>query len=776
MRLPRFVATIYQPTVRLFWPVLRWLAALFLVFTLLNVLYPPPAPPAYSTAVYDADGHMIHAWLTPDEKWRLHTELHEISPLLRQTILHKEDRWFYYHPGINPVAIGRALLRNVIRGRTTSGASTITMQVVRMLEPRPRTLWSKCVEAVRALQMEWRYSKDELLQLYLNLVPMGGNLEGIKTGAWLYFDKNADHLSLAEITALSIVPNRPNSLRPGRHNAALLAARNQWLRRFASAGIINAQTLQDALQEPLTAQRLPVPRLAPHLSQRLRYSGGYSISTTLRSNTQLKAEKLVADYVRPLLLYNIRHAAVVVINNQTQAVEAYVGSANFADTIDGGQVNGAAAIRQPGSTLKPLLYGLCMDAGLTTPKMTLHDVPVNYAGYVPENYDQQFNGTVSMEYALAHSLNIPAVKMLNQLGTPQLIRALAACGFEQVKKDERKLGLSIILGGCGTTLEELTGLFSAFANEGVYKPARYLQSDSNKAPYRLLSAASAYVLTDVLSNIERPDFPVSWQATSSLPRIAWKTGTSYGRRDAWSIGYNQHYTIGVWLGNFSGQGIPELSGAATATPLLFRLFNSIDYNSDKDWMRLPATLDQRIVCTETGLPPGEHCSSLATDFFIPLVSPTAQCQHGREVMLSADEKISYCVECAPATGIKKKWFKQAAPELQAWYDSRQLAYDKIPPHNPTCQRVFSGQGPTILSPDNGAEYFIEKSGPEPLMLSCRAEADVGTVYWYINNRHFKTCAPTERLFFVPTEGSVKISCTDDKGRNRDIRIRVTMVD
>lgn len=758
------------------WKMLRWIAALFLLFMCINVLFPPPSLPAYSTIITDNKGQIIHAYLTPDEKWRMKTELHEISPLLQQTIVHKEDRWFYYHPGINPVAVGRALVKNVLRGRVTSGASTITMQVVRLLEPRPRNLWSKAIETIRALQLEWKYSKSEILQLYLNLVPMGGNIEGIKSASWLYFNKNPDHLSLAEITALSIIPNRPTSLRMGRNNALIVAERNRWLQQFEKDGLYPRNDIADAIAEPLTATRLPVPRMAPHLSQRLRNSGPTMVQSTLNSELQLKTEKLVADYVRPLRIYNIHHAAVIIINNQTHAVETYVGSADFTDTIDGGQVNGAAAVRQPGSTLKPLLYGLCIDAGMLTPKMRINDVASNFGGYVPENYDQQFNGAVSMEYALSHSLNIPAVKMLHRLGKEKMIAAMVKARFNQIAKDEKKLGLSMILGGCGTTLEELTGLFSAFATEGLYHAPRYTMQDSSKRPSRILSSGASYMLHEILSNIERPDFPVHWQATGALPRIAWKTGTSYGRRDAWSIGYNTKYTVGVWVGNFSGQGIPELSGASIATPLLFRIFNSIDYDNDKNWFRMPATMDSRMVCSESGLPPAEHCQHLTTDFFLPLISPAAVCNAEKEVMISADERISYCVNCVPANGFKRKWYKEAAPELQAYFEQRQIAYERIPPHNPQCQRVFNGNGPTIVSPDNRAEYFIEKSQPEPIMLRCNAEADVATVYWYINNRFYKAALPNEAVFFAPEAGQVKISCTDDKGRNRDISILVTVVD
>lgn len=749
----------------------------FLLFFLLNLIFPLPDKIEYSTIVTDAKGEVINAFLTKDDKWRMKTELEEISPLLRKTIVAKEDRYFYCHPGVNVFAVSRALLKNVFRMKRTSGASTITMQVARALEPKSRALGSKIIEAFRAFQLEWKYSKDEILQLYLNLVPYGGNLEGVKSASLLYFKKNPDHLSLGEITALSIIPNRPSSLVIGKNNDLIIRERNRWLQKFAKDKIFTNKEIEDALAEPLNAYRSQVPHYIPHLSYRLkkRYNTDV-IKTNINLNTQLKIEKLTEDYVRSLRLKNIRNAAVIVIDNSNHKIVSYAGSADFKDTTDGGQVNGAAAIRQPGSTLKPLLYGMCIDEGLLTPKEIINDVPVNYAGYAPENYDQQFNGYVTVEYALEHSLNIPAVRSLQRLGKDKLVAKLSSLNFEQVKKDRNKLGLSLVLGGCGTTLEELTALFSSFANDGIYFSPQYLQNDSSTNFLRVLSEPSNYMINNILSKVNRPDFPLNWQATERMPKIAWKTGTSYGRKDAWSIGYNKKYTVGVWVGNFSGQGIPELSGANTATPLLFKIFNSIDYNNDRDWFQPPKDCELRQVCSETGLPPGPYCSNLLSDYFIPLVSSTATCQHVQEVKLSPDESVSYCNNCAPATGYKKKMYKRLAAEMQDYFFVNNIAFEQVPPHNPDCEIIFKGNGPNITSPLNGNEYYISKKSPEPLQLAASAGNDVNKLYWYINDQFLKASSAHEKQFFIPDEGLVKISCTDDKGRNRNIRIRVKYVD
>jgi penicillin-binding protein 1C len=748
----------------------------FLLFLLLNFLFPLPDTVEYSTVITDANGEVVNAFLTPDDKWRMRTELNEISPLLRKTIIAKEDKYFYYHPGVNIVAVGRAAFMNLFRMKRTSGASTITMQVARILSPRKRNLASKFLEMFRAFQLEWKYDKDEILQLYVNIVPYGGNIEGVKTASLLYFKKNPDHLSLAEITTLSIIPNRPSTLVIGRSNDKIIKERNRWLNWFAEEKVFTKKEIEDAIAEPLTAHRTSVPHFIPHLSYQLkRVAARPSVNTNIILNTQLKIEKLTEDYIRGLRLNNIRNAAIIVIDNKTHKVVSYIGSSSFADTTDDGQVNGASAIRQPGSTLKPLLYGLCFDEGLLTPKTVINDVGVNYNGYAPENYDQVFNGYVTVEHALEHSLNIPSVKSLKQLGSDYLINKLISCDFRQIKKDKNKLGLSLILGGCGATLEELTGLFSAFASEGFYIEPQYSKDDTLSKKMQLLSPAASYMITEILSKVNRPDFPINWSATEHMPKIAWKTGTSYGRRDAWSIGYNKNYTVGVWVGNFSGLGVPELSGANSATPLLFKIFNTIDYDSNSDWYTPPKDCELRKVCSETGLPPGPNCTNIISDYFIPLISTTAQCQHLQEVKLSPDGKMSYCETCAPSSGYGKKLFRITSPEMQAFFEERNMAYEKIPGHNPDCERIFKGDGPAITSPVNGTEYLISKKDPEPLQLTASVGPDVSKVYWYINDRFYKACNRGEKQFFIPQEGPVKISCTDDKGRNRNIRVLVRYV-
>ncbi len=761
---------------RWFFTLLIAIVLLWGLFLIASLLFPMPELKPYSKVIHDKNGQLLYAFLTPDDKWRLETREDEISPLLKKTLLAKEDKYFYQHPGINPLAIARAAFRNVIRLKRTSGASTITMQVARMLEPRPRTYMGKLTEMFRAIQLELRYDKETILQLYLSMVPYGGNIEGVKAASLLYFNKNPDHLSLAEITALSIIPNRPSSLVIGKHNDRILAERNRWLKKFEAEKVFTRKEITDALEEPLTAERRQFPRRIPHLARKLNALADNEFHTTIDAHMQDRVETLVKEYMRSMKLRKIHNAAVVIIHNPTREILTYVGSADFYDSTDGGQVNGAAAIRQPGSTLKPLLYGLCIDEGLVTPASVIHDVPVNFMGYRPENYDRRLRGNVSLSYALEHSLNIPAVKSLQLLGVETMIETLTRADFRQISKDRRKLGLSMVLGGCGSTLEELTGLYSAMATSGIYSKPVVLKGQASSVSKPLLSEASSWMITDILSRIHRPDFPLNWQSTERMPKIAWKTGTSYGRRDAWSIGYNKEYTVGVWTGNFSGTGVTDLNGTSIATPLLFRIFNMIDYDSDREWFSRPDDCATRVVCAETGLLPSAQCTNFTGDEYIPLISSTRTCDHLQEVLLSPDGRISYCMTCKPETGYRKKYFKKTDPEMQAFYEDQRMRYEKIPEHNPSCERIFRSGVPVIQHPVSGNRYYLSSSNPEPLLLKAAVEADVGRVYWYINNRFYQSASPSTGIFFIPEAGSVKISCTDDKGRNRDIIIDVQYAD
>ena len=750
-----------------------------ITLTTLNFLFPLRLQIDYSPLITASDGSIINAFLSHDDKWRMQLEPDEISPILKKAILLKEDRYFYYHPGINPVALGRALVKNLNQGKKTSGASTITMQVARLLYPQQRTYGHKITEMFRALQLEWYYSKDEILQLYLNLVPYGGNIEGVKAASVLYFQQSPQHLSLAQAVTLSVIPNKPSSLRIGKQNDRIVAFRNKWLQYYQEQKVFPAKDIRDALHEPLAASRLEAPRVAPHFAFRMRrkYRNQAIIKTTLNRQVQEQVESLAYNYLHQLRSKNIYNASVIVLNNQTRAVEAYLGSADFSDAQHHGQVDGVRAIRSPGSTLKPFLYATAIDRGLITPQTVISDVPIDYAGYRPENYFGNYSGNITVEQALATSLNIPAVKILEQLGVSHFVHKLQEAEFSQVKKEGHELGLSLILGGCDVKLEELTALFAAFPNGGKYSPLRWQQHDTVASGKSLVSPASAYMITQILSQLKRPDLPYNADNSRNLPKIAWKTGTSYGRKDAWSIGYNKKYTVGVWVGNFSGEGVPELNGTDSATPLLFDIFNTIDYNSPAGWVAPPANFSQRLVCKASGLPVNSFCSDQVLDAFLPGISSVKKCAHLKRVLVSLDEKYAYCTSCLPEVNYEEKWLPDLEPDILAFYESEHIPYQRMPTHNPACSRIFQDHAPVIVSPTAEMEYLLEQSEEQKLMLRCQTHNEVKQVYWYINDKLIKAAPSNENLFFTPkTSGKYKISCTDDLGRNTNAYISVKFLD
>lgn len=750
-----------------------WLLFLFL---LLDLSFPFRPDQRGSVTVYDRNGHLLNAYLSPDHKWRFPVVPAQADSFLVQAFLNKEDRYFRYHPGFNPFAIARAAFFNVARFRRTSGASTITMQVVRLMEKRPRTVLSKIAEVFRAGQLEFHYSKDDILGMYLSRVPYGGNIEGIKTASWLYFGKPPALLSHAEAVTLTIIPNRPSSLRPNRHGTQqhLVKERNKWLYRFHEEGLLTRADLQQALQEPLVMLRQKLPDEAPHLSRRLAATTqGPDISTTIDLSIQQQATQLCYNHLRRLQYLGIHNGSVLVIENKSGDVLAYVGSQDFHDAGQSGQVDGVRALRSPGSTLKPLVYAMSIDKGLITPKTMLADVPVNYNGYAPENFDLKFNGQVSAEDALSASLNIPAVELLNDLTVPPFRDALIASGCLSIRA-QQQLGLSTILGGCGTTLEELCGMYRMFAREGTYSPLRYTTGHIPESTARkIISPSAAFLLSGILTRRDRPDLPHLFDNTVHVPRVAWKTGTSYGRRDAWSIGYNARYTIGVWIGNFDGTGVPELTGADMATPLLFQLFNTIDHRAQGKWFRPTAELDLRYVCPKSGYPPGEHCSEQIIDYFLPGISPVTTCTHLAEYYTDADHRISYCTSCRPETGYRRGLYENPPAEVLRFYREQGFPLELPPPHNPGCTRLFEGRKPVILSLHDGEEYLLEKDDPRPLELSAAVSGDVNTLSWFINDQFYRTVKSDEKIFFVPAKGRSKISCSDDKGRNTDITIMVS---
>lgn len=742
----------------------------------LDKIFPLPAQNPYSKIIYAKDGTILSAYLSKNDKWRMPVHLDEVSPELLKAILEKEDRWFYWHPGVNPVAIVRAFFQNLVTGHRVSGASTITMQLARMLEPGERTYTKKIEEVFRALQLEIHYSKDEILEMYLSMLPYGGNVEGVKAASYIYFNRPPDKLSLAQAILMAVIPNDPNDLRTDKNDSLAYSMRNKWIRNFMDDEIFKASDLKDALSEPIVTERYRMKSKAPHFSLYVAQNyPGAEIKTTLDPAVQQAAERLLFNYVKRVKSKQVSNGAVLIIDNRTHSVAGYCGSADFNDVFASGQVNGINAIRSPGSTLKPILYTLAFDWGLLTPQMKLLDLPTDINGYEPENYDLKYHAEVSAKFALINSLNVPAVRLLNKVGFDKFIPVLEKGRFTDISDQKRNLGLSVILGGCGVRLEQLTRFYSTFANKGKFYRLNYLQNEVDKKDkgIKIFSPGAVFLTGDILSSNVRPDYPAEFLSATNLPKIAWKTGTSYGKRDAWAIGYNPDYTIGVWMGNFDGKGAPELSGAEMAVPLLFDLFNTIDYKPKKLWFARPKDVMEREVCSETGLLPGDNCKSLIADYYIDKISPNKKCELYKNYYVSNDEKIQYCTGCLPRAGYKKIAYPDYDPELTLWFVRNKIPFKRPPPHNPYCTARFSGEGPKILSPSADYEYFIENKSKEQVMLLAASDPSIETQYWYINDKFYAKTKPGVKIFFNPDDGKVKITCLDNLGRKTIIQTRIT---
>lgn len=542
------------------------------------MLGPPPLAAAerVSATVVDRDGNLLRAFTTPEGRWRLPVKVEEVDPRYISMLLAYEDRRFWDHWGIDPLAVARAVYQFVRNGHIVSGASTLTMQVARLLDGvHVRTLAGKWRQAVRALQLEQELSKEEILELYLLLAPFGGNLEGVRAASLAYFGKEPRRLSIAEAALLVALPQSPEWRRPDRRPDAARWARDRVLSRMVEEGIITEAEFERARKEPVPRTRRDFPRFAPHASETevLERPHRNLHRLTLSRELQAQLETLAREHARAL--GRRISAAVLVVDNHTGEILAHVGSSDYLDEGRFGAIDMTGAIRSPGSTLKPIIYGLAFEAGLAHPETLIEDRPTRFGQYAPKNFDEDFRGSVTIREALAHSLNIPAVKVLNAVGPARLIARIRSVGVEPVLPSHEQPSLAVALGGVGLSLRDLATLFVAIARGGEAIELRHRYDDGvvgppkpQASPRRLMSAVAAWYVADILKSAPPP--------TASLGgAIAYKTGTSYGYKDAWAVGFDGAHTVAVWVGRADGTSTPELTGRLAAAPLLFEAFQRI---------------------------------------------------------------------------------------------------------------------------------------------------------------------------------------------------------
>ncbi len=756
------------------------LVGLVLVFGALDVTFPLSKArlfPAASAVVLDNQGALLRGFLAPDQMWRVKLQYEEVSPQLREAVVCYEDRHFRSHPGVNPVALMRAAWANLKAGKVVQGGSTITMQVARLIEPKPRTLVNKLVEMFRALQLEAHYSKDEILTLYFNHAPYGGNLVGAGAAARAYFGKPASQLSHGEAALLAAIPNSPNRYRPDHFPEAARIARDKVLGILFRCGRLSAEEYNLAKTETIRGARLELPFEAPHLAEylRARYPDAERLHTTIDSRIQQLSERALEQHLTPLKSIGIENGAVVIINNRSRSVLALVGSAAFDDTAHGGQVNGALALRSPGSALKPFVYAFALDRGIISPRSLLYDVPVEYRGYRPVNYDEQFDGVVTAEEALVRSLNVPAINLAATAGGEEIYDLLKQGGLSSLDKPWSQYGLPLVLGGCEVTLLELTNLYACLASAGEYRPYRLLSDEPTDAAVRLFGAGASFIVTEMLAGLRRPELPSVWDAAANIPRVAWKTGTSLGKRDAWSIGYNPDYTIGVWIGNFDGRGNHGLVGAEVAAPLMLSLFEALAVTSNTAWFVAPPDVDRREVCAVSGMLPSPFCAATASELYIRGVSPATVCTVHELILVDKKTGMRLCRHCRGSRSCEDRICEKWPTAIATWMARNGYSIETIPEHNPNCPILAAGSAPVIVSPADAAEYRMRpevKPEYQKILLDASVSNSTRTIYWFQNRKLIYTVDPRSQVFLTPTPGQHDLICLDDAGRSSQVSIRI----
>lgn len=780
-------------------------AGVFVLFLLLDLLFPFPVenlhrPPA--RMVLDRDGEPLRFFLPADQRWRFPVRLADLPPEVPRALVASEDRRFYRHFGVDPAAVARAAWSNLRAGEVVSGASTIPMQIARMADPGPRTLGSKLRESFRALQLEWHYGKDELLEQYLNLTPYGGNVEGVGAASWFYFGKPPGQLSIGEIALLTALPRSPVRYDPVRHPEAARIARDRVLRQLVERGAFSPREIEDALRQPVPARRRTPPFAAPHFSEmaiRL-FPGEVELRSTVDRNVQTIAEEQVRRRIAELRSTGIGNAAVVVIENRTRAVRALVGSAGFRETAFQGQVNGAVARRSPGSTLKPYLYALALDQGRVMPDSYLLDIPTDFAGYVAENYDEQYRGRVTVRGALILSLNACTVRLLSEVGLADFHRLLVRGGLATLDRPAEQYGLPLVLGAGEVTLLDLTNLYATLAEGGVHRPVRLLEEtegdqDGRAAsargtfgpsrrssqpidrgdPGRLFSAESAAVLTGILTDVRRPDLPEAWDLTRDVPAVAWKTGTSYGHRDAWAVGFSAEHTIGVWVGNFDGKPRKGIAGSQHAGPLLFDLFRALEGRGTG--LPRPPGLDlgELEVCALSHELPGPYCPTRTRIPYLPGRSRPVACTYHRRVMVDSRTGEQLAGDCLARHPHELRLLTVYPGELVAWWRSQGTRVEEVPRLAADCTGVPSEEPPRIISPDDSTPYRLRRDAPpehQRIPLVARSGPGVSRLYWYQDGLLVATTAPGEQRFLDPRPGEHRLVVTDDLGRSDGATYRV----
>lgn len=740
----------------------------------------------FSTAVYARNGELLRLTLAPDDRYRLFTPLEDIAPEAIEATLRYEDQWFFIHPGFNPLSLLHAAWVTYVLQNRVTGGSTITMQLARLrFNIDSSTIPGKIVQILRAIQLERHYSKREILEAYLNLAPYGGNVEGMGTASLIYFGKPAAALTTVEALSLAVVPQDPNSRypRPNGGPEELRAARIRLYKSWLKTHPDDADLSQRVGRPILARSRDDLPFRAPHFVRMVlqRHPDGGRVYTTLKPKMQHLVERRIDRYIASHGHLGIHNAAVMIVDTRDASVRALAGSADWFNVSIHGQVNGATAQRSPGSAMKPFIYALGLQEGLIHPMTLMKDAPARYGAWSPENFDHGFMGPILARDALVYSRNVPAVALAARLSHPDLYALLQQAGVDGLAP-RGHYGLALALGGFEISMMKISAMYAALAHGGELRPLTLLKFRATPRPgQRLISPEASFITLQMLSRNPKLH-PAPEAAEAHEPWVAWKTGTSSGFRDAWSIGVLGHFVIAVWAGNFSGEGNPAFVGRTAAGPLLFSLVNAL-VGRHPELARPPSAPEglnvRRIkMCAPTGGLPGRYCPHTTKAWFIPGVSPITVSNIYRTVRINPDTGLRLCMGMpGPAT---TKVYAFWPSDLLELFHRAGLPRRTPPSFAPGCafdQTAVDGQRPRIVSPQYGAVHALrpDRLNKERIAFHAVTGTAVQRVYWFVDNRYVGHTAPGETLLWQAEPGDFLVRAVDDLGRADTARLQVRLL-
>ena len=738
----------------------------------------------YSTVLEDQRGHLLGAAIAADGQWRF-PQTDSLSPTFVTAITYFEDRQFFRHPGVDLLALARAAWQNLRAGYVVSGGSTLTMQTIRLSRGRDRTLIEKFVEIILATRLEWALSKEDILRVYASHAPFGGNVVGIDAAAWRYYGVSPHQLSWAENALLAVLPNSPSLLYPGKNAQRLMDKRNRLLHKLWQHGQMDSLTYALAISEPLPEAPHPLPSLAPHLLTRLINEGyqGRRAVTTLQAGLQQQVTRVVDRHHQTLQGNGIHNAAVLVADVATGEVQAYVGNTRTAPE-HGASVDIITARRSPGSLLKPLLYAAMLHEGSILPKSLQPDVPTFIDGFAPQNFDQQFEGAVPADQVIARSLNVPSVHMLRAYGVEKFHHLLTQMGMTTLDQPPGHYGLSLIIGGSEGSLWDITGMYASMArtlnqyfkypephryapvdiHPLTYRPAG-VSTSSKRTPQGYLNAAPLWFTFRAMLEVARPEAEAGWQYFASARKVAWKTGTSHGHRDAWAVGVTPRYVVGVWVGNADGEGRPSLTGVNVAAPLLFDVVNLMPASG---WFDVPRSdMVEALVSRQSGYRAPPHYQDTLRTLIPRAGLRTPVSPYYQRVHLDSSRTYQVHADCEPASHLQSElWF--VLPPVQEWYYRRQHpSYRPLPPFRPDCHSpTIAHSSLDLIYPKPNATVYLPRKLDGTLSRTVFEAVHRDTqagIFWHVDDQYIGETHRDHQMALALEPGVHTLTLVDQKG-------------